>query len=111
MTNQAIESLLPQGEENAIPTKELLNLTGIKTARDLQEKISHERSQGAVILSSSRSPGGYYRPSEHPATAQSEINTFVRTLRNRAKNTYRIAKMVQQSATDCVPDQQISLFN
>jgi len=110
MNKQTIETLLPCGEINAIPTKELLNLTGIKTARDLQEKISHERARGAVILSSSKYPGGYYRPSECPATARSEINAFVRTLQNRARNTCKIARTVQKSAIT-VPSEQISLFN
>jgi len=106
-----IESLLPCGEVNAIATKDLLAITAFPSARELQKQIQFERSQGAVILSSSKYPGGYYKPSECPLTAKLEINSFVRTLKNRAKNTYRIAKMVQRSATDCVPDQQISLFN
>ena len=108
---QSIESLLPQGEENAIATKDLLAITAFPSARELQKQIQFERSQGAVILSSSKYPGGYYRPAECPVTARSEINAFVRTLQNRARNTYRIARIVQRSSAMCKPEQeQISFF-
>lgn len=35
--NFQIQSLLPVGKENAIPTKELVQLTGCSSARELQQ--------------------------------------------------------------------------
>ena len=85
-----IESLLPQGSENAISAQDLLNLTGISSKRLLQSIISEERVAGGVILS--RSDGGYFRPSANKATAEKEIAAFVHTLEARAKNTLRILR-------------------
>lgn len=85
---QAIFDLLPQGEENAIRTSELVRLTGYRSARDLQNKIAAEREQGHIILSSCRNGGGYYLPSDGPE-GQAEISHFVATLRSRALNTLK----------------------
>ena len=108
MNKQTIETLLPCGEVNAIPTRELLRITGIKNSRTLQEKIQLERESGAKIISSHR--GGYFLPDENPIVANSEVRTFIRTLRNRAKNTNRIARLVEQSAMSTPPG-QLSIFN
>lgn len=47
-----IESLLLQGEENALPSGELVRLTGFRSVRELQNEIAREREAGAfnVIL-------------------------------------------------------------
>lgn len=76
-----IASLLPIGKENAISTKELVQLTGCSSARELQIYISEERKKGAVICSSTT--GGYYLPANH-----GEIAEFCKSLENRAKNTF-----------------------
>ena len=110
MENQKnyVESLLLHGEQNALSTRELLAITDFRTARELQKQIAWEREAGAQILSSHR--GGYFLPDASPAIARSEVNTFVRTLQNRARSTYRVARLVQKSAATTPPG-QLSFFN
>lgn len=91
---QSIFDLLPRGEANAVPTRVLVELTGCKSARDLQNKIAIEREQGKLILSSCRNGGGYYAPAEGK-TGQAEIAAFVATLRSRALNTLAALKTAQ----------------
>ena len=79
---------LPQGEDNAIKAKDLARQCGFKSARDLQHAIALEREAGALILSTCRHGGGYYRPSDGVAGRQ-EVAAFMRTLRARAINTLR----------------------
>lgn len=83
---QAIYDLLPVGEEHAIPSRQLAELAGAASVRDLQSRIALERERGALILS--RSKGGYFRPSNGAAGVQ-EIKRYIRTLRSRAVNTFR----------------------
>lgn len=91
-----IESLLLQGEENAIPSSELVNLTGVKSTRELQLIISQEREAGALILSTCRGGGGYFLPSPGEA-GQREISAFVATLRARALNTLKALKTAREA--------------
>lgn len=86
---------LPQGEENAIQAKELARQCGFKGARDLQHAIALERETGALILSTCRHGGGYYRPSDGEA-GKREINSFVATLASRAINTLRAIKAARR---------------
>lgn len=85
-----IQSLLPVGKENAISTKELVQLTGCSSARELQQYIAAERSRGAVICSSTT--GGYFLPANHKETAE-----FCKALENRAKNTFLVLRSAKQS--------------
>lgn len=91
-----IASLLPQGEGNAITTRELLRITGFSCARALQIQIEAERHNGALILSSSRNGGGYYLPSDGPE-GEREITDFVQTLQARALNTLRTLRSAKQA--------------
>ena len=50
--------------------------------RDRQKQVEKERWEGAVILSTSIPPGGYYLPEN-----EREVRQFIRTLENRADNT------------------------
>ena len=52
------------------------------TVRALQKQVEKERREGAVILSTSIPPGGYYLPEN-----EREVRQFIRTLENRADNT------------------------
>lgn len=79
---QSIESLLPTGKTNAIPSQALADLTGCKSVRELQELIAAERAAGAVILSTCYDGGGYYLPE-----TTAEVQEFIRTLESRGKNT------------------------
>lgn len=59
---QAIFDLLPQGETNAVASKMLADMVGVKTVRELQHRVAAERDAGALILSTCK--GGYYRPAD-----------------------------------------------
>ena len=87
---------LPQGEENAIQAKELARQCGFKGARDLQHAIALERETGALILSTCRHGGGYYRPAPGEAGRQ-EVSAFIRTLRARAINTLRAIRAAHEA--------------
>lgn len=91
-----VESLLLQGETNAIPSGDLVNLTGVKSTRELQLIISQEREAGALILSTCRGGGGYFLPSDGEA-GKREIAAFVATLRARALNTLRALKTAREA--------------
>lgn len=101
-----IESLLLQGEENALPSGELVRLTGFKSVRELQNEIAREREAGALILSTCRGGGGYFLPAPGEA-GQREIGAFVATLRARALNTLRVLKAAREALEGL--DGQVSL--
>lgn len=54
---------LPQGRENAISMEDLASRMSIP-ARTLRAYIARELEAGALILSTSNRPAGYYRPAE-----------------------------------------------
>lgn len=91
---QEIADLLPRGAENAISTKALVRLTGCSSARQLQGRISAERAQGAVILSSST--GGYFRPAAG-AKGRREIKEYIATLQARSQNTLRAVESAREA--------------
>lgn len=64
-------SILPQGEENAIPGSEIDHLLGI-TPRERRAQASRELAQG---LNTSEPPGGYFRPSDGEK-GRAEIKRF-----------------------------------
>ena len=75
--------VLQEGKENAISAKELCDRLGFNSPRDLQYQICRERKAGAVILSTCQEGGGYFLPGN-----DSEVRQFIRTLENRARNTF-----------------------
>lgn len=101
-----VESLLLQGEENALPSSELVRLTGFRSVRELQNEIAHEREAGAVILSTCRNGGGYFLPSPGDA-GKHEIAAFVATLQARALNTLRVLKTAREALESL--DGQVSI--
>lgn len=88
---QAIFDLLPVGEINAISSKQLADIVGTSSVRDLQNRIADERGQGALILSTCRNGGGYFRPSPGEI-GKTEIKRYIATLRARALNTLHILR-------------------
>ena len=101
-----IESLLLQGEANAIPSSDLVSMTGVKSVRELQLIIAQEREAGALILSTCRGGGGYFLPSDGEE-GKREIAAFVATLRARALNTLRALKTAREALEGL--DGQVSL--
>lgn len=79
------------GKENAISTQVLCDSLGFDSPRELQLEIARERKAGAVILSTCQDGGGYFLPeNDH------EIKQFMRTLENRAKNTFVALKSARR---------------
>lgn len=91
-----VEKLLLQGEKNALTSAYLVQLTGVKSARELQTMIAQERDEGALILSTCRGTGGYFLPSDG-VTGQREIATFMATLQARAINTLKALKTAREA--------------
>ena len=88
---QAIFDLLPVGENHAIQSKQLAEIVGVASVRDLQNRVASEREQGALIFSTCRNGGGYFKPSAG-AEGRAEIERYIRTLRARALNTLHILR-------------------
>lgn len=96
-----VEALLLRGEGNAIPTARLVQLAGMRDARQLQAQIEHERLGGALILSKGGSGGGYFLPAD-----RSEIVKYEKTLRRRALSTLRTIKSAR-AALRVLPGQEV----
>ena len=77
-----VEEILHTGIQNALSPEYLTAVLNLGTVRALQKQIERERREGAVILSSTQPPGGYYLPAN-----REEVRQFIRTLENRADNT------------------------
>lgn len=90
-----VESLLPQGEANALSSRELVQLAGFRSVRELQAEIAREREAGALILSTCRNGGGYFIPSDG-AEGTREMCAFVATLRARAFHTLKALKTARE---------------
>ena len=89
-----IEELLHTGIQNALSPEYLAAVTGLDSVRAVQKQIERERRSGAVILSSTVPPGGYYLPAN-----RSEVMRFIRTLENRSTGDYgSIAEREEVSA-------------
>ena len=86
------ENLLP-GKENALTPGYLVVKCHLSSVRMLQKQIEMERRSEKVILSSARSPGGYYLPA---AGDTMEIRKFIRTLENRGENTLRVLESARE---------------
>lgn len=80
-----IVEALQAGKENAISAQDLCTYLGFNSVRELQNEIARERKAGAVILSTCQDGGGYFLPEN-----DQEIRQFIRTLENRAKNTFAV---------------------
>jgi len=100
-TRKRIMELLPTGKENAISTQKLVNLTGCGSVRALQKIIAANREAGKIICSSGE--GGYYKPGN-----RAEIEEFVNTLENRAKNTLKAIQNARRALE--TPEGQQNIF-
>lgn len=78
-----VKEALQTGKENAISAHDLCTYLGFESVRELQHEIARERKAGAVILSTCQDGGGYFLPEN-----DQEVRQFIRTLENRAKNTF-----------------------
>ena len=84
MSEKKVVDYLGRGKENAISARQLASMMGYTNLRSLRAKVSRERRDGAVILSSTDSMHyGYYL-----AADQSEVDRYIAQQAKRAKSTY-----------------------
>lgn len=84
-----ISEFLQTGQQNAIPLRHLVQLTGMKS-RALRRRIEAERRSGIPILSNCEN--GYFLPD-----SQAEVERFVRSMRSRAREIEAVAAAVEAS--------------
>lgn len=85
-----IASILGYGPQNALTKNDLVTLTGA-TERNVRLAIEGERRGGALILSDPIH--GYFL-----AETQEQVDSFVRSMRNRAKEILLTASAVEKAA-------------
>ena len=95
-----IMALLPVGEANAIPSKQLADMCGFSNVRELQKAIEALRCSGEIICSTGFDGGGYYI---HANVA--ELRNYVNTCQNRAKNTFRSLGAAKRALKQMESDQ------
>ena len=81
-----ISELLSPGQENALPLRHLVRITG-ENERIVRRKIAAERLAGIPILSDCKT--GYFLPG-----TVAEARKCVRSMRNRAKEIERAAEAI-----------------
>lgn len=86
--NGPISSLLMRGQENAIPLRQIVKLTGIN-GRVVRGMISEERLNGTPILSDNAT--GYYLPA-----IDEEKERFIRSMKHRAGEILRVVEAVEK---------------
>lgn len=87
-----IADLLSPGVENAIPRRDLINLTGLPD-RVLRRQIETERRAGTPILSDNAS--GYFLPA-----SEAERKQCVRSMRSRAAEIATTADCIEQAVIE-----------
>lgn len=87
-----IADLLSHGQENAVPLRQLMAITG-EDGRTVRRLIAEERRAGTPILSDNAT--GYFLPSN-----DSERMRFVRSMRSRAKEILDAAEAVERARGD-----------
>ena len=97
--------ILPQGEENAISGAEIEKRLGI-SGRERRAETARELNEGLLVLSSSRHPGGFFRPSDGEK-GREEIQRFYYQEHSRAMATMKKLKVIRRVLGQC--EEQITL--
>ncbi len=87
-----IADLLSHGQENAVPLRQLMAITG-EDGRTIRGKIATERLAGVPILSDNST--GYFLPGD-----KGERERFVRSMRHRAQEIERAAEAIERAGGD-----------
>lgn len=85
----SISSLLLAGEENAVPLRHLVRITG-RDEREIRRQIGRERLSGVPILADCRS--GYYLPANGM-----ERDRCVKSMRHRAAEIQASARAIEEA--------------
>ena len=86
-----VSELLKKGKENAMTTKELMEIFHLSSKRELTTQVARERAAGVIICSKTSGKGGYYLPKD-----REEIVEFIDSMGNRAKNTFKTLKFARE---------------
>lgn len=78
---QDLPLFLPRGAENAVSSRKLMLMLGIRDIRTLRACVAKNRAAGALILSNTS--GGYYLP-DAGEKGRREMERFVATVRSKA---------------------------
>ena len=81
-------------DERTTSTPELLNLTGYRHKRDLQDQIFRERQAGILIIGGRQ--GGYHLPSPG-RQGRDQMERFYKTLRARGVRTLQTASFFKKA--------------
>lgn len=84
-----IADLLSHGQENAVPLRQLIAITG-EDGRTIRGKIAAERLAGVPILSDNST--GYFLSGD-----KGERERFVRSMRHRAREIERAAEAIEKA--------------
>ena len=87
-----IYDLLPVGESNKISTHALMQLINEPTVKGLKNRIRAERMNGALILSTTKNGGGYYKPMN-----DTEITEFIELYSHHAISIFAMLKTAKES--------------
>lgn len=88
-----VSPFLRFGEDGAIPSKQLADITGFSERR-LRSVIAEEREDGVLILSSD---AGYYLPDVSSEKGRLEILHFINTMKQRAFHSLRAIKAAKEA--------------
>lgn len=86
--------ILPVGRENAVSLSAICKTFGLDN-RQARKEIERERRAGAVILSSTEPPGGYYR-----AANVDELKRFTASMQSRAASISAACTAAKQQIAD-----------
>ena len=89
-TSQGISALLLPGEENAIPLRHLVKITGLEE-REVRRAVQRERRAGVPILANYRT--GFYLPA-----TDAERSRWVRSMLHRSAEIAKAALAVEKGA-------------
>lgn len=84
-----IADLLSHGQENAVPLRHLMAITG-KDGRTIRGEIAAERLAGVPILSDN--VAGYFLPGN-----KGERDRFIRSMKHRAREIERAAEAIERA--------------
>lgn len=99
-----IERYLRNGRENAIKKRDLLQLTGFKSIRELRSEIEYERKHGALILSDRGADAGYFLPAEGER-GREELRRFIASYMAQAVSMLHTIEAARR-ALACDPEQE-----
>ena len=98
IAENTIAELLQCGAENAVPARDLLEISACKNRRELYRKIKRERDSGTLILANAR---GFYLPAQNPAQARQEIESWISSLSAKGASIQQTLKWARDILRQC----------